>query len=166
MITQGIDYLSTKFKIDTENGVVYWASRPKNNRVFVGQEAGLAKEQHNGKKYWVITLDGRKIKRSQLIYLFVHGFQCEQLIDHINGDSLDDRSANLRSATITQNAWNHKCRARKINLPMGVRNNSSGKYQARITVNKKVIYLGAYNTPEEADLIYQQKRKEYYGEYA
>ena len=164
MIAQGIDYLLTKFKVDTENGIVYWASRPS-NRVLVGQEAGTEKEQLDGKKYWVISLDYRKIKRSHLIYLFVHGFQCKQQIDHINGDSLDDRAVNLRAATITQNAWNHKPVARRINLPTGVRN-SLGRYQARITVNKKVIYLGVYDTPEEAAIIYQQKRKEYYGEYA
>lgn len=42
----------------------------------------------------------------------------------------------------------------------------SGRYQARIAYNKKMIHLGSFDTPEQASAIYQQKRKEYFGEYA
>ena len=65
-----------------------------------------------------------------------------------------------------QNAWNHKKRARKINLPMGVRNMASGKFQARIACNNKMMHLGTFDTPEQASSAYQQKRLEYFGEYA
>jgi len=97
----------------------------------------------------------------------VHGKWPSDCIDHINGNSLDDRPENLRNATITQNAWNHFKRAKKQNLPMGVRiNASSGKYAARIAYNKKLITIGTFKTAEEAHNAYINYKKELYGEYA
>lgn len=106
------------------------------------------------------------MSRAANVYQQSNGKKQEGQIDHINGNSLDDRAINLRDVTPTQNAWNHKGRARTIALPMGVRHVASGRFQARIAVNKKMIHLGAYDTPEQAALVYQQKRKEYFGEYA
>ena len=86
-------------------------------------------------------------------------------IDHINGNSLDDRAINLREATITQNAWNHKGRSKSSGLPMGIRKLGE-KYQARIAVNKKTIYLGMHATAEAALSVYLQARRTHFGEFA
>jgi len=49
---------------------------------------------------------------------------------------------------------------------MGVRVTHNGKYQARIAVNKKQIAIGTFDTPDLASQAYQQKRKEFFNEYA
>lgn len=120
-----------------------------------------------GKRYWVIKISRTSFKRGRLIFLAAHGRLPTPCVDHDNGDSLDDRKSNLREATVIQNAWNHKKRARRIDLPMGVRVlRESGRFQARISFHGRQIHLGAYDTPEQAHDVYLAKRKELYREWA
>jgi hypothetical protein len=49
---------------------------------------------------------------------------------------------------------------------MGVRHSGHGAYVARISYKKSQIYLGIFDTIQEASAIYQQKRRELYGEFA
>lgn len=154
------------FKVDLETGRLFWRHPPYNHPRLEGSEAGGARANRS-KSYWVIKIGRIAFKRARLIFLVAHGRWPEPCVDHINGNSVDDRLANLREATVTENAWNHKHRARSANLPMGVRRlNGSGRYQARISVNKHQIHLGAFDTPEEAHSVYLNKRKEYFGEFA
>ncbi len=153
------------FLVDVEAGTLIWKEPTKYHPRMLNKEAGCARKHRNGKFYVRVKIDGVAYLRSHLIYIYATGKSCE-MIDHINGTSTDDRIANLRPANQIQNAWNHKTRAKKSNLPMGVRSMKSGMYQARIAVNKSMIYLGTYETPEFAANVYQQKRKEYYGEFA
>ena len=165
MSKPSLEYLKTRISVDVAQGSVYWIDATKHHRNLIGKQAGSVRKGHHGKHRWVVKVDGIGYPRAHLVYLFTFGEWCTDQVDHINGDSLDDRSENLRKATGTENAWNHKKRARRIDLPMGVRN-MSGRYQARIAYNKKMIHLGSFDTPEQASAIYQQKRKEYFGEYA
>ena len=153
--------------VDLGAGRFFWAKPSKFHSEKIGMEAGCSRKGHSGKHYWVIRIDGVSHKRGHLVFLIVHGRFPSPCLDHINGDSLDDRPCNIREATILQNAWNHKPHARRIKLPMGVRIIScSGRYQARISYKKKQIHLGAFDTPEEAANVYQSKRKELYREFA
>ncbi len=154
------------FTFDSETGQLFWKSPPKRHPKLLGKEAGNAQHGRGNKFYWVIQVKGKKLKRSHIVYFLTHGKWPKPCIDHINGNSLDDRPCNLREATITENAWNHKFRARSINLPMGVRHTTYGKFQARISCNKKQHHLGVFNTAEEAHQVYLNKKKELYGKFA
>lgn len=148
-----------------ETGTMVWHSPSKYHREKQGRNAGCA--GYCGKPYWMIKIDGRRYRRGRLMFLAKFGRFPHPCIDHINGDSLDDRLCNLREATVQQNAWNHKPHSRRIQLPMGVRLiPGSGNYQARISCNKKQYHLGSYPTPEEAHLVYLAKRKEFFGDFA
>jgi hypothetical protein len=161
------DYVLSLFWVDVTSGEMIWRNPPWNHSEKLGRLAGNAQPTRNGKVYWVVSIDGRKHKRSRLIFLVAHGRLPTPCVDHINGNSLDDRIENLREATITQNAWNHRSRTKKQDLPMGVRLiPNSGRYQARIAVNGTMYHLGAYDTPDEARAAYLAARQEYYGEYA
>lgn len=155
------------FVVDEVAGRFFWKIPPRTHPRLLGKEAGSIKKTHSGKLYWMIKIGGTIFNRSRLMYLHIHGRFPYPCVDHVNGNSLDDRPDNLREATITENAWNHKFRARRIDLPMGVRLiQSSGRYQARISCNKKQIHIGAYDTPEEAHAAYVSKRKELFHEFA
>jgi hypothetical protein len=158
--------MGTLFDVDFETGEFFWISPPKYHKDLIGKRAGCIQPSHNGKLYWVIQIDGIKYRRGRLMFLLTHGCFPSPCLDHINGNSLDDRPSNIREATITQNAWNHKTRKRKIKLPMGVRNTKNGNYEARISCNKKQIHLGCYHTPEEAHTVYMSKRKELYADFS
>ena len=79
-------------------------------------------------------------------------------IDHINHNTLDNRKENLRICTSAQNAWNKKAKGysyRKDNK----------KYRAYITVNSKRIYLGDFDTKEEAVQVRENAEIKYFGGY-
>lgn len=84
-------------------------------------------------------------------------------VDHINGNTLDNRKENLRICTNSQNQMN-RGKIKKNNLYKGV-TKAHGKYQAVIIENKKSHYLGLFETPEEAHKAYCEASKKYHGEY-
>lgn len=160
-------YLLNLFDVDIETGRLYWRAPSKYHREKAGMEAGNEQPSRNNKIYWVVSINGRKYRRGRLIFCILHDRFPEPCLDHINGNSLDDRPCNLREATITENAWNHKTRRRRIPLPMGVRLiPHSGRFEARISHHGKQFHLGAFDTPEEAAAVYQLKRKVLYGDFA
>jgi hypothetical protein len=109
------------FSVDYERGQLFWKSVSKYHCARNGREAGYARDSHTGKKYWVIRWNGKSYKRGHIIFFLGHDRWPSPCLDHINGDSLDDRPENLREATFTENAWNHRKRAKRSALPMGVR---------------------------------------------
>jgi len=151
-----------RFEVDLINGK-FFHKAPVRGRS--GQEAGSVWRGH-GKAYRYIKIAGRSYVTARLMFLVVHGRWPVPCVDHIDGDSLNDRPANLREATFTQNAWNHKGRAKKSDLPMGVRRTPKGRYVARIGYHKRQISLGAFDTPEEAHLAHVRKKRELFGEFA
>jgi hypothetical protein len=160
--------LEATFTLDPNTGELFWLAPPSNHAQLLGQVAGCPTSlRSTGKSYWTIQLNGRHWKRSHFVFALTHGRWPACMVDHINGNSLDDRPANLREATWTQNAWNHKRRAKRLSLPMGVKGPlASGHFQARISVNKKAIALGCFASAAEAAAAYQQARQQYFGEWA
>ena len=88
-------------------------------------------------------------------------------IDHINGDRADNRIENLRLATPAQNAQN-RLGANKTNKlgVKGVQQLPSGKYRVRIYAEGKDKHLGTYKELELAELISNEARVKYFGEFA
>ena len=86
-------------------------------------------------------------------------------VDHVNGIKADNRIANLRLATPTQNQQN---KAGSGQYPKGVtwRNRKTKPWQAKIRVNGERIHLGSFATMEEAAEAYQQAALEHHGEFA
>jgi len=159
-----VDEITRRLHVDLDTGVCIWKDATKHHRPLVGREAGSPRlQQHTGKSYWVIKINGIPYKRSQIVLAVATGRWPTDTVDHIDGDSLNDQASNLRHATVTQNAWNHKRRAKKADTPMGVRRLISGRFQARIAVNKQQRIIGVFDTVEAAEAAYQQARKESFG---
>lgn len=74
-------------------------------------------------------------------------------VDHINGDQLDNRKINLRFVTARQNSQNRKCH-REGSLVGTVYCKDKNRWRASITVNRKAICLGYFNTEKEANRRY------------
>lgn len=87
------------------------------------------------------------------------------VVDHINGDGLDNRKKNLRACTHAENIRNQKLNRLNTTGYKGVCVNSK-KWIARIKINGKLLYLGRYNTPEEAAQVYDEAARKYFGKFA
>lgn len=91
-------------------------------------------------------------KRLVLMHRFIMEPPDGLWVDHINGDTLDNRRINLRLATPRQNSMNQRSRG---GVPYrGVSWNPRRKqYQAKIKFNGKQQHLGWFNHPIAAALI-------------
>jgi hypothetical protein len=90
------------------------------------------------------------------------------VIDHKNGDRLDNRKSNLRFVTRAQNQLNSYGKNAESGYK-GVTLNKSSKTQswrAIIKINFETIHLGCYRTKEEAAYAYNIAAMKYHGEYA
>ena len=85
-------------------------------------------------------------------------------IDHINRNGLDNRKCNLRLCTTSQNCAN-KTAFNKWSEYKGIMKHRKA-WVAAITVNNNRIYLGSFKTEIEAARAYNEKAKEFYGEFA
>lgn len=95
---------------------------------------------------------GNQFKVHRLIWKLVHGTD-PRIVDHINGDKLDNRIENLRDGTLADNNRGF-CTGRERDLPMGVDQLSSGRYMARLRYANTSRSLGTYDTPEQAHQAY------------
>lgn len=87
-----------------------------------------------------------------------------QLVDHINGDTLDNTRGNLRIANKTQNAANSKIHSSNKTGYRGVSwDKLSGKFRAQIGFDNRIIYIGLFDSPEDAYEAYCEKAKELHG---
>jgi hypothetical protein len=89
------------------------------------------------------------------------------LVDHRNNDGLDNRRANLRLATSSQNGCNIRKRKNTSSRFIGVCfDKSRGKWNARIAYQKKSINLGRFKDEVEAAKTYDLAAIKYHGEFA
>jgi hypothetical protein len=140
-----------------ETGVFRW--RVSNGkRAIAGQPAGGI--SRNG--YARISIDDAKHYAHRLAWLHVHGVWPQGQIDHINGVKADNRIANLREASASQNGQNRSAaRADSGSGKIGVRlNPTSGRWGAEIVKNGQKHNLGYFDTKEAAHAAYlAAKRK-------
>lgn len=89
-----------------------------------------------------------------------------KIVDHINGDTLDNRKSNLRICTNKENVRNQKKSRKNTSGYKGVSfNKRDRKYQAHIRVDGRKKGLGYYNTAQEAHAAYCEASKKYHGEF-
>lgn len=120
--------------------------------------------QERGKNVYVRARDifGDTVYMHRLV-LGIHG---ELEVDHKNGDTLDNRRSNLRIATVSQNRMNRKKFEGYYSSPYKGVSFKRGKWRAQITLDKKVIHIGTFETELEAAKAYNDKALELHGEFA
>lgn len=115
--------------------------------------------------YRKITFMGRLYREHRLAWWLHYGRWPDGDIDHINGVRDDNRMANLREATRSQNMGNTGKRRTNKTGAKGVVQ-VGNRYGAYITVDGATQYLGLSKTVEEASLRYETAARELFGEFA
>lgn len=137
---------------DLETGIFRW--KVSRGRAKKGSVAGSIHKGTRNSKYLHIRIDRKGYKAHRLAWLYVHGYFPENLIDHIDGNPLNNKLENLREASPVCNVQNSKMK----------KNNTSGipgvyfckqrnKYKARMTIYGKEQYLGYSESLLEAGLM-------------
>lgn len=163
--TQEIDLATLKSLLayDPLTGQFTWRVRQRQIGRFteIGELAGF--KETTG--YWCIGLQRRQYKAHRLAWFYVHGKWPTEDVDHINGHRDDNRITNLRIGGRSGNPRNAK---RKSNNTTGFKgvSPSGQKFMARINVDYKRLYLGTFETPEEAHEAYIVAAQKYFGEFA
>ena len=144
------------------DGKLFWRIRPS-LKVRVGDADGS-----KSLGYLRFGYKGREYKQHRVIWEMFNGeIPAGMVIDHINNDGMDNRIENLRLATITQNSRNSLPRKNTHSKYKGVLKSRLGdKWQAKINYEGKQVYLGTYNTEEEAAQAVYFAFLEYHREFA
>ena len=144
----------------------------------------LIPHPEGGIKFKTCKRTGKRIRdgvRQFKMYLhrYVMGAKKGYIVDHKNGDTLNNRKDNLRFCTASQNAANSRfsksTKSKRISIYRGVTyrkkrkgmvNEYSKPWLAGIRFQGKSYALGSYTTEEEAARVYDKKALELHGEFA
>jgi len=109
----------------------------------------------------------KKIK-TMYLHRFILDLKGKKKVDHINGNTLDNRRINLRTCNDTQNQRNRrKSKNKSSSSYKGVCwMKNLKKWRSRITYNKKNIHLGFFEDELEAAKAYNKGAKKYFKEFA
>ncbi len=113
-----------------------------------------------GRFYAATVINGKSVSMHRMLMNPSEG----KVVDHIDGNGLNNRRANLRLCTPTQNRRNTRPR-RKTSAFLGV-SRRGDKYLARIKHRGRSLYLGLFDTEVEAAQARDDKAKELFGEFA
>ncbi len=103
-----------------------------------------------------------------LLHRILMGANPWEMVDHINGNGLDNRLDNLRLCNKSTNAMNRdKTTVKKTSNYKGVHwNKQKSKWQVEIELNYKKKYIGRYENQEQAAHAYNGAAKIYHGAFA
>lgn len=92
----------------------------------------------------------------------------DSMVDHINGNSLDNRRANLRLCNGAENQRNQIRIRGETSRFKGVclKGGSGGKFRAAIRVDGRAKWLGLFEREEDAARAYDAAARKHYGEFA
>jgi hypothetical protein len=103
-------------------------------------------------------------QKSLVLHRFIMNPPDNMLVDHIDGNGLNNQKENLRIVNHTSNMRNRKSHQNSSSQFLGV--SYVKPWKAQIRANGKDIYLGRYTTEEEAAKAYDEAARTHYGEFA
>ena len=146
------EQLRAALNYDHETGIFRWQHRldvlPRVNKRFVGKEAGCLDGQYG---YRTIRLHNALYQAHRLVWLYMTGEWPPFLVDHIDLVPDNNRWANLRLATKSEDMRNTNAPRHNTSGYKGVTfNKASGKWQAQLQHYGKNHHVGLYDTARAA----------------
>lgn len=101
-----------------------------------------------------------------LAWLYMTGEWPLQDLDHIDRDRGNNKWANLRLASSSQNHWNASDKSRGNATGFRGVKEEGKRFSARVNKHGKTYHLGPFDTAEEAHIAYKKKCLELHGEFS
>jgi hypothetical protein len=110
----------------------------------------------------LVNINNHPYKAHRLAWLYVTGEWPKHDVDHRNGNMADNRFSNLRDVPHQVNQQNRQgpTKANRLKF-IGVTPNRA-RFGAQIKIDGKRVWLGTYDTPEEAHAVYLEKKRKYH----
>ena len=143
------------FDYEPSTGILRWKVNRANAKA--GAEAGTL--HRDG--YRVVRALGKFRRVHRVIWLMSYGEWPKSSVDHINGDTTDNRIENLRCVTVAQNQWN------RVKPNGGVFWHKTNKrWTVSLQVNGRLMHFGSFIDKSAAAEVAAKAIKEHHGEYA
>jgi hypothetical protein len=158
IITQ--EYLHSIFEY--KDGELFAKTNRGNNKIKKGEKCGVIKSNN----YLSIGIGYEEYLVHRIIFMMFYGY-FPKYVDHMDGNSRNNKIDNLRECTNQQNSFNQKLRKNNSSGIKGVSwDNYRQKWSAKCQLNRKTIFLGRFKTIEEAEKIVKLEREKLHGAFA
>jgi HNH endonuclease len=168
-------FLNECFLYDPETGALQWRERPvshfadePHSRMWNTRFSGKVITCISHQGYVVVRMAPKTYLVQHIVWKMQTGNDCMSglQIDHKKRDRTDNRIANLREVTWSQNSTNSSVRKSQTGMK-GVtprqRADGTTAYRAQITIDGCGKYLGSFPTAVEAHAVYCEAAKKYFG---
>lgn len=146
-----VEYLYKRF--DYKNGNLY-------------KKGGLKPLLASIDGYRVVRIGTKMCKMHRIIFMMHHGYM-PKIVDHIDGNTFNNKITNLREATQTENAQNRKIdKTNKSGFKNVNWHKKSQKWVVQISSFNKKIHVGLFDDVELADLVAQEARNKFHKSFA
>lgn len=152
--------LKHALEYDSATGKFKWKAS-LSNRVKPGENAGFIHQKHGR---LLIGFKNRGYQATHLAWLLTHGEWPSGVIDHVDGNPLNNRIDNLRDVPRSLNNQNQRgAQVKNKTGYLGVSwHKVIGKYHAQIQCLGHKKHLGYFSTPEEAHAVYLAAKREFH----
>lgn len=164
--------LNDFLRYDPITGKLFWRERAGNkafNGKLAGKEAGVKSFRRGGAPVFIaIGVGGRKRTAHRVIWEMHYGPTPNGMaIDHVNGDPFDNRLDNLRTCDTKQNLSNRGAtKASSTGLKGVYLTTNKKRYEAKIKVNYRPIFIGTFDTKGMAALAYAKASLRLHGKFS
>ena len=167
------EYLNEFLEYNSENGELYWKFRDLKwfktkrdcdawNTRYAYKKTGYIHTLSKSVRV-TVTIFHQQYLAHRVIFKMIYGYD-PLIIDHINGNSTDNRLINLRSVDFKENARNTKKRSDGNNKFVGVcfkKNRKKEPWQADIGIGNRKTLRKFFATEEEAIICRKQWNKKF-----
>lgn len=147
------DYLAVN-----DSGQLIWI-KTTHPRITLGAIAGSIQKSTG---YQNVKFRGRNYRAHRVVFFLHHGW-CPAIIDHIDGDRLNNQISNLRPALHKENIRNSKVYENNTSGVKGVRATANGTFQASLMLDGKTVFSGTFPNKSEAIAARRMAEIKYHG---